>query len=96
MTGGVPDLGLNALVLDNEGTSLELDPDRGLGLEAKLVASEPGQNLRLAHRGVPYQHHLEHVVYLLVRIAISTRHSVCIFENDEGDRCEKRLRGFII
>jgi hypothetical protein len=62
---GVPDLGLDAPVVDDEGAGLELDPDGGLGVEAELVAGEAGQDLRLAHRRVADQHHLEDVVHLL-------------------------------
>jgi hypothetical protein len=65
LAGGVPDLRLNGLVVDHEGARLELDPDGGLGVEAELVAREPRQDLRLAHRRVADQHHLEYVVHLL-------------------------------
>lgn len=69
LAGGVPDLGLDTLVLDDQGAGLELDADCGLGVQAELVTREPRQYLRLTDRRVPYQHHLEHVVYLLVRVA---------------------------
>lgn len=63
MAGGVPDLGLDGLVLDEEGTGLELDADGGLGVEAKLVAGESGEDLGLAHGGVADEHHLEYVIH---------------------------------
>lgn len=62
LSRGVPDLGLDALVVDDEGPRLELDPDCGLGVEGELVPREPRQDLRLPHRRVPDEHHLEHVV----------------------------------
>ena len=65
LAGGVPDLGLDAPVIDDEGAGLELDPDGGLGVEAELVAGEAGQDLRLADRRVADEHHLEDVVHLL-------------------------------
>lgn len=68
LAGSVPDLGLDTLVLDNHGAGLELDSDGGLGVQAKLVAREPGQYLRLPDGRVPNQHHLEHVVDFLVRV----------------------------
>jgi len=69
LAGCVPDLGLDALVLDDQGAGLELDADGSFGVQAELVAREPGQYLRLPDRRIPYQHHLEHVVYFLVRVA---------------------------
>ena len=65
LAGGVPDLGLDAPVVDDEGAGLELDADGGLGVEAELVAGEAGEDLRLAHRRVSDQHHLEDVVHLV-------------------------------
>ena len=65
LAGGVPDLGLDAPVVDDEGAGLELDADGGLGAEAELIAGEAGEDLRLAHRRVADQHHLEDVVHLV-------------------------------
>ncbi|BAT10604.1 Os10g0377450, partial [Oryza sativa Japonica Group] len=65
LAGGVPDLGLDGLVVDEEGAGLELDADGGLGVDGELVAGEAGEDLGLADGGVPDQHHLEHVVHLL-------------------------------
>lgn len=71
MAGSVPDLRLDALVLDDERPGLELDSDGGLGVQAELVPREPRENLGLADGGVPDQDHLEDVVDLLARIPIA-------------------------
>jgi hypothetical protein len=66
LAGGVPDLGLDDLVLDVDAAGGELDPDGGLGLEAKLVAREAREQVRLADAGVPDEHHLEEVVVVVL------------------------------
>ncbi|BAT07231.1 Os09g0281750, partial [Oryza sativa Japonica Group] len=71
LAGGVPDLGLDGAGVDVEGSRLELDADGGLGVEVELVAGEPRQQLRLPHRGVADQHHLEHVVDLLPHLPVA-------------------------
>ena len=65
LPGGVPDLRLDGLVVDDKRPGLELDPDGGLGVEAELVAGEARQDLRLADSGVADEHHLEDVVNLI-------------------------------
>ena len=65
MASGVPNLGLDDLAIDIQAPSGELDPDGGLGLEAELVASEPGEQVGLAHTRVSDQHHLEQVVIVI-------------------------------
>uniref|UniRef100_J3L2P5 Uncharacterized protein n=1 Tax=Oryza brachyantha TaxID=4533 RepID=J3L2P5_ORYBR len=67
LAGGVPDLGLDELVVDADGLGGELDADGGPGLQAELVPREPRQQVRLPHAAVPDQHHLEQVVVLLLR-----------------------------
>ena len=71
LAGGVPDLRLDGLVLDDERSRLELDPDGGLGVEAELVAGEAREQLRLAHRGVADEHHLEDVVDPLPQLPVA-------------------------
>uniref|UniRef100_J3N277 Uncharacterized protein n=1 Tax=Oryza brachyantha TaxID=4533 RepID=J3N277_ORYBR len=65
LAGGVPDLGLDGLVVDDEGAGLELDADGGLGVDAELVAGEAREDLGLADGRVADEHHLEDVVHLL-------------------------------
>ncbi|BAT07494.1 Os09g0327150, partial [Oryza sativa Japonica Group] len=45
LAGGVPDLGLDDLVVDADAPGGELDADGGLGLEAELVAGEAGEEV---------------------------------------------------
>ena len=74
LANSVLDLSLDTLASDDEGLSLELNPGCSLGIQTKLVPSEP--SLRLAHFGVSDHNHFENVVDLLARIAIAstTRH----------------------
>ncbi|KAK1315490.1 hypothetical protein QJS10_CPA06g02027 [Acorus calamus] len=46
LTGGVSDLGLDALVLDEDSPGLEFDADSGLGVETELV---PGESERICN-----------------------------------------------
>jgi len=50
LTGDVPDVDLEAPVVDDEGAGLELDTDGGLGAEAELIAGEAGKDEREAAR----------------------------------------------
>ena len=60
LSGGVPDLGLDApAALDLDALGGELDADGRLGLERELVAREAVQQVRLPHAGVAHQHHCE-------------------------------------
>ena len=71
LSGGVPDLRLDCTLVDVEGARLELDPDGGLGVEVELVAGEAREQLRLAHRGVADEHHLEDVVDPLPQLPVA-------------------------
>ena len=70
LASSVPDLSLDTLASDDEGSSLELNPDCSLGIQTELVPSEP--SLRLAHFSVSDHNHFENVVDLLARIAITS------------------------
>lgn len=74
LAGGVPYLGLDGLVVDDERFGLKLNADGGFGIDAELVLGEASEELRLPHRRVSDQHHLEHVVDLLVVFAVQVRH----------------------
>ena len=67
MASGVPNLGLDDLVVDVNAASGELDADGGLGLEAELVARESRQEVRLSDAGVSDQNHLEQVIVVVLR-----------------------------
>ena len=71
LTSGVPNLGLDDLVVDVDASGGELDADRGLGLEAELVAGESREEVGLADAGVANEDDLEEVVIVFVR---SIRH----------------------
>ena len=66
LASGVPNLGLDNLAVHIQAPGGELDADGGLGFQAELVASEPGEQVGLAHAGVPDQHHLEEVVIVVL------------------------------
>ena len=87
LAGGVPDLGLDDLVVDVDAAGGELDADGGLGLEAELVAREAREQVRLADAGVPDEHHLEEVVVVVVR---PVRH-----RHHHGHTRTQRLAGWL-
>ncbi|CAA6668178.1 unnamed protein product [Spirodela intermedia] len=62
LAGGVPDLGLDLLPVDVHALRLELHPDGGLGVDVEFVPRVPRQQIRLPHRRVPDDHHLEQVL----------------------------------
>ena len=96
MAGGVPNLGLDGLVVDDERLRLKLDPDGGLRVHAELVPRESGQELSLPHRRVPDQDDLEHVVDLLAVIPVKIRHYLSrlalVFAPDQALACSKLSR----
>lgn len=59
-------------MLNNESSRLKFDTNRGFGIQAKLIPSKTGEYLRFTDGGVADQHHLEHVVDLLARVAVPT------------------------
>jgi hypothetical protein len=67
LAGGVPDLGLDDLVVDVDAAGGELDADGGPGVEAELVAREAREQVGLADARVADEHHLEEVVVVVVR-----------------------------
>ena len=52
MAGGVPNLGLDDLIVDVNASGGEFNADGGLGLEAELVSGEPGKQIGLTDAGV--------------------------------------------
>ena len=43
LTGGVPNLSLDNLIIDSNTPSGEFDADCGFGLETELIARKPGE-----------------------------------------------------
>lgn len=43
LAGSIPDLGLHSLVVNDKGTSLELDANGGLGVYAELIPRKASQ-----------------------------------------------------
>jgi hypothetical protein len=85
LASSVPDLGLDDFVLNRDSPGLELNPNSGLGVQAELVLSKPGQELTLPHRRVSDHHHLEHIInflvipILLVTLRVNTIHFLIHF-----------------
>src|SRR4051812_6225 len=59
LTGRVPNLGLDGLVVDLDGPCRELDTDRRLGLEIELIAGETTQEIGFADTRVSDENHLK-------------------------------------
>lgn len=57
LTRSIPNLSLDRLGIDLDGTSRKLNTDRGLGVQVELVASEPAQQIGLANARVSDEHH---------------------------------------
>ena len=74
LASSVPYLRLDGLVIDDECLRLELDTNSGLRIRTELVPGKTSQQLGLSHGRVSDQHHLEHVVDLLVIISVQVRH----------------------
>ena len=57
LTGGIPDLRLDRLGVDLDGTGGEFDTDGRLGVQVELIASETTQQVGLSDARVSNQHH---------------------------------------
>jgi hypothetical protein len=56
LAGRVPDLRLDRLCVDLDGSGGELDADGRLGVEVELVARESAQEVRLSDAGISDEH----------------------------------------
>lgn len=74
LASGVPYLSLDGLVINDESFSLKLYSNGCLGIEAEFVPSKACKQLSFSNCRVPNQHHLEHVINLLVIIPVQIRH----------------------
>lgn len=59
LAGGVPDLGLDGLVVDLNAAGRELDADGGLAVEVEFVAGETREQVGFTDAGVSNKDHLE-------------------------------------
>lgn len=66
LTGGIPDLRLDGLVVDLNAARGELDADGGLAVQVELIAGESREQVGLSDTGVSYEHHLEQEIVFVV------------------------------
>lgn len=84
LASSVPDLSFDRFMLNDESSCLKLDANRRLRVQTELIPREPRENLGFSDGGVADQHHLEHVVYSLTGVAVTTgRHCRSDKENAE-------------
>jgi len=57
LAGGIPDLGLDGLGVNLDGSGSEFDADGRLGIEVELVAREPAQQVGFTDTRVSDEHH---------------------------------------
>lgn len=67
LTGSIPNLGLDDLIVHPYAPSRKLNPNRGLSLDAEFIAGESWQQVRFPDARVPNQNHLEQVIVVIVR-----------------------------
>lgn len=93
MASGIPNLGLNDFGIDNQASGGELDPDGGLGLKAKFVPSEPGEQVGLAHTRVTDENHLKEIVIVILGFVPSHCSTASLFGSASGEaERETRVR----
>lgn len=74
LTGSIPNLCLDGLVIDREGFGLKFNSNRRFRIQTEFIPGETSEKLRLANCGVTDQDDLEYVVYLLIVIGVQVRH----------------------
>ena len=62
LAGSVPYLSLDLLSIDLHALRLKLHPNRGLGVDIKLVASISREQVRFPHRRISNDHHFEQIL----------------------------------
>lgn len=85
----VPNLSLDGFALVLDAACGKLDADGRLGLEVKLIASEPRQQIGLANPRVTDQHHLEKIIILVVRHAAQNEETICVMSTIQARRNTK-------
>jgi len=66
LAGGIPDLGLDGLVVDLDAAGGELDADGGLAVEVEFVSGETREKVGFTNTGVSNEDHLEEEIVLVV------------------------------
>jgi hypothetical protein len=66
LAGGIPDLGLDGLVVDLDAAGGELDTDGGLAVEVEFVAGETREKVGFTNTGVSNEDHLEEELSMAV------------------------------
>ena len=73
LAGGIPDLGLDGLVVDLDAAGGELDADGGLAVEVEFVSGETREKVGFTNTGVSNEDHLEEEL----RTAVSAQLGEC-------------------
>lgn len=76
LAGGVPDLELNILVVDDGSFKPEIDPNCGKVVLLELVFREPDQDRRFPHSRVPDY-------YSFVQMIVLLYHFISIYYTDQ-------------
>jgi len=66
LAGGIPNLGLDNLVINTNATGSEFNADGGLGFKAELIASETREEVGFSDTRVADQHNLEEVIVIII------------------------------
>lgn len=66
LAGGIPDLGLDGLVVDLDAAGGELDANGGLAVEVEFVAGETREQVGFTNTGVSNKDHLEEELWTVV------------------------------
>lgn len=67
LTGGVPNLSLDDLIIDSNTPCSEFNADCGFGLKTELIAGKPGEKIGFAHTGVTDENNFKEVIVIIVR-----------------------------
>lgn len=67
LTGGVPNLSLDDLVIDTNTPSGEFYADCGFGLKTELITRKPGEEIGFAHTRVTDENHFKEVIVIVIR-----------------------------
>ena len=83
LASGIPDLGLDGLVVDLDAASSELDADGGLAVEVEFVTGETREQVGFTNTGVSNEDHLEEEL----RRTVSAQFEDCGSSDRRGRAC---------